>query len=152
MSIAPFGLTFYLGKKNRMNQVTVKAEINASIQDVWEKWTQPAHVMQWNNASDDWHCPSAENDLREGGAFTFVMAAKDGSMSFPFSGIYAHVELHKGLAYAMSDGRKVQVTFESIGNSTIVTEVFDPENIHPVDFQQAGWQAILNNFKSYAEK
>ena len=29
---------------------------------------------------------------------------------------------------------------------------FDPENENPVDMQQAGWQAILNQFKQYAEQ
>jgi hypothetical protein len=29
---------------------------------------------------------------------------------------------------------------------------FDPETENPIELQQAGWQAILNNFKYYAEK
>jgi uncharacterized protein YndB with AHSA1/START domain len=135
-----------------MDKITVSAEVQANLDTVWEMWTAPQHVMQWNNASDDWHCPSAENDLREGGAFTFVMAAKDQSMSFPFGGIYSKVDRLKELQYAMSDGREVRVLFEAVGDAVVVTEWFDPENVHPVDFQQAGWQSILNNFKAYVER
>ena len=46
-----------------MNTITVKAEINSTINIVWDYWTKPEHIMQWNNASPDWHCPNATNDL-----------------------------------------------------------------------------------------
>lgn len=133
------------------NQITVTAAINAPVAKVWQLWTEPAHITQWNSASPDWHTPRAENDLREGGAFSSRMEAKDGSMGFDFGGIYSKVELAKEIAYAMSDGRKVQVLFEAKGDQTIVTEHFDPETENPAELQQAGWQSILDNFKAYVE-
>jgi hypothetical protein len=51
----------------------------------------------------------------------------------------------------MSDGRKVEIHFTANGNDTKVVETFDPETQNPVDFQKAGWQAILDNFKKYTE-
>jgi hypothetical protein len=51
----------------------------------------------------------------------------------------------------LGDGRKVSVLFESIGDETAVTETFDPEDTNSIELQKAGWQAILNNFKNYAE-
>ena len=132
--------------------ITVQATVNAPIAKVWDYWTNPTHITQWNNASDDWHTPSASNDLRVGGRFTSRMEAKDGSAGFDFEGEYTKVEQHMEIAYVMADGRKVQVLFDSTdGKTTTVTETFDPEQINSRELQQQGWQAILNNFKQYTE-
>jgi hypothetical protein len=61
------------------------------------------------------------------------------------------VVINSLIEYSLGTGRKVKVSFSSQGNETLVTETFDPENIHPIDLQKAGWQAILNNFKKYSE-
>lgn len=131
--------------------ITIEATIKAPIDKVWNYWTTPEHIMQWNNASDDWHTPHAVNDLRTGGSFLSTMAAKDGSFSFDFSGVYSDVAQHERIAYSMEDGRKVEVTFSSDGESTTVIETFDPETVNSAEMQKAGWQAILNNFKKYVE-
>jgi len=131
--------------------ITINAIVNAPIEKVWDYWTTPAHIMQWNNASDDWHTPAAENDLRVEGKFSSTMAAKDGSFSFDFGGTYTAVEKHKLIEYVLEDGRKVEIQFSSNGVETSITESFDPETQNPHEMQQAGWQAILNNFKKYTE-
>lgn len=133
-------------------KVTVQAVIQAPVDKVWRYWTEPAHITQWTQASDDWHAPRAENDLRVGGAFTTRMEAKDGSMGFDFGGIYDVVKPHEAIAYTLGDGRKVEIAFVARGDATEVVETFDAESTHPVEFQQAGWQAIMNNFKKYAEQ
>ncbi|MFI0429513.1 SRPBCC family protein [Mariniflexile sp. HMF6888] len=134
------------------NKITVEIVVNTDLQKVWNFWTKPEHIVNWNFASDDWHCPKATNDLRVGGKFSATMASKDGAMSFDFEGVYDEVIELKRIAYAMVDGRQVLVTFEKHGNATTVTEVFDPENQNPLEMQENGWQAILNNFKVYVEK
>jgi uncharacterized protein YndB with AHSA1/START domain len=131
--------------------ITVEATVNADIGRVWTCWTSPDHIVHWNFASDDWHCPRADNDLRTGGKFTAVMASKDGKMSFDFEGIYDEVIEYRKIAYSLSDGRKVTVIFEMTGGKTKVTETFDPENENPAELQRTGWQAILDNFKKYVE-
>lgn len=131
--------------------VTVQSTINAPLHKVWHCWTSPEHITKWCQASDDWHAPYADNDLRIGGNFKTTMAAKDGSFSFDFGGIYTDVEPLKRLAYTMGDGRKVEIIFSEDGNATLVKETFDAENMHPVEVQRDGWQAILNNFKKYTE-
>jgi len=132
--------------------VTVKAIVKAPIEKVWAYWSEPKHITKWCQASDDWHAPQAENDLRKGGTFKTTMAAKDGSFSFDFGGVYDNVQQHKLIEYTMSDNRKVVVTFTPNGNETKISETFDAENTHSVEMQRDGWQAILNNFKSYTEK
>ena len=131
--------------------ITVEATVNAPVEKVWESWSQPEHITQWCNASDDWHSPYADNDLRTGGKFKTTMAAKDGSFSFDFGGTYTDVQEHRFMAYTMDDGRKVSVTFNDRNGVTHITETFEPEAINPIEMQQGGWQAILNSFKKYTE-
>ncbi len=135
-----------------LTKVTVQAVIQAPVDKVWRYWTEPSHITKWNQASEEWHSPRAENDLRVGGKFTTRMEAKDGSMGFDFGGIYDVVKQHGAISYTMGDGRKVDITFVDQGNATMVIETFDAESTHPVEFQQAGWQAIMDSFKGYAEE
>ncbi len=132
-------------------KITVETLISADVKKVWEYYTNPEHITKWNFASNDWHCPSAENDLRVGGKFKSRMEAKDGSFGFDFEGTYDEVVDHKKIAYTMPDSRQVITNFESLGNKTKVTTTFDAENLNPVEMQREGWQAILDNFKNYVE-
>jgi uncharacterized protein YndB with AHSA1/START domain len=133
-------------------ELTVKATVKAPVEKVWEFWTDPNHIVKWNHASDDWHSPYAQNDLRVGGNFLSRMEAKDESCGFDFSGVYDEVQPHKAISYVMGDGRKVKTVFNGQGNFTEITETFDAESVYPIEQQQSGWQAILDNFKKYAEQ
>ncbi len=131
--------------------ITVETTVDAPLKTVWEYWTTPEHIMQWNSASDDWHTPSATVDLREGGTFTSRMEAKDGSMGFDFGGTYTKIVNQQRIEYTMDDGRTVSAVFEEHNGHTHVTETFDPETENSREMQQQGWQTILDNFKNYAE-
>jgi len=131
--------------------ITVEATVQAPVAKVWEYWNQPEHIKQWAFASDDWHVPASENDLRTGGKFSTTMAAKDGSFSFDFGGVYTQVKEHKLIEYTLGDERKVSILFSSIGDATKIVETFEAEDTHSVEMQQSGWQAILDNFKKYTE-
>lgn len=131
--------------------ITVSNTIHAPIEKVWEYWTQPGHIRQWNNASDDWHTPHAENDLRTGGKFLIRMEARDGSAGFDFSGTYDMVKNKESIRYTLGDGRKVDIRFTDNGADTQIEETFDAENQNAIEMQRDGWQAILDNFKKYAE-
>lgn len=132
--------------------ITIETNVLAPVEKVWSHWTEPQHITKWNQASDDWHTPFAENDLRTGGSFKSTMAAKDGSMSFDFGGVYTQVIPHKTIAYTIGDGRKVKVDFFPNGKETRVVESFEVESTNPVEMQRGGWQAILNSFKMYVER
>lgn len=134
-----------------MEPITIEATVAAPKEKVWACYTEPAHVTQWNHASDDWHCPSATNDLRVGGTFVSRMEARDGSVGFDFTGIYDEVAPLSLIRYHMSDGRKVATRFEEKDGATHVVVTFDPESENPIEMQRGGWQAILNNFKKYTE-
>ncbi len=134
------------------NPITIEALVSAPVDQAWTLWNDPEHVVQWNAASPDWHSPAAENDLREGGTFSYRMEARDGSMGFDFGGTYTEVRPGASLAYTLGDGRKVRVEFLPEGARTRIRESFDPESQNPPEMQQAGWQAILDNFAAYAER
>lgn len=131
--------------------ITVENTIDAPVAKVWEFWTKPEHIIKWCNASDDWHTPRAENDLKVGGKFTSRMEAKDGSMGFDFGGVYDAVRTNEYIEYTLGDDRKVKINFSAQGNKTKVVESFEAENTHSIEMQQGGWQAILDNFKKYTE-
>jgi uncharacterized protein YndB with AHSA1/START domain len=131
--------------------ITVENTIDAPVAKVWEFWTKPEHIIKWCNASDDWHTPRAENDLKVGGKFVSRMEAKDGSMGFDFSGVYDAVRTNEYIEYTLGDDRKVKINFTAQGNKTKVVESFEAENTHSIEMQQGGWQAILDNFKKYTE-
>lgn len=130
----------------------VTAFVEGTMEQVWDKWTNPQHIIHWNFASDDWCCPRASNDLVVGGKFNTRMESKDGSMGFDFEGVYTAINPYKQIDYVLADERTISVQFEEVAGGIQVTEIVDPEHENPMEMQQAGWQAILNNFKRYAER
>jgi len=131
--------------------IAIETVVNKARSEVWILFNLPEHITQWNFASDDWRCPRAENDLRVGGRLCSRMEAKDGSFGFDFEGIYDQIARESKLAYTMPDGRKVETSFEDLEEKTKVRTVFDPDTENPSERQRMGWQAILDNFKKYAE-
>lgn len=131
--------------------ITVETKVHAPIDKVWKYWTEPQHITKWTFASDDWHAPNAENDLRVGGKFLTRMEAKDGSFGFDIVGVYDEIRINEFISYTLEDGRKVTVTFISQENNSKVIEAFEAETTHSIEMQKAGWQAILDNFKKYSE-
>jgi len=138
-------------ESNGKQTITIQATIDAPLKKVWEFWTTPDYIIRWNAASHDWHTPWAENDLKVGGHFNFRMEARNGSMGFDFGGIYDAVEIHKLIKYTLGDGRKVKVSFLAKDHHTEIVQSFEPESTNSEALQRSGWQAILDNFKSFAE-
>ena len=132
-------------------QITIEAIISKPIGEVWEKWSLPEHIVNWNHASDDWHTPSAENDFRAGGRFNYRMAARDGSSGFDFWGTYDEIIPGKKVVYTLGDGRKVVNVFTEVDGGVKVVITFDAETTYPLEMQKAGWGSILDNFKKYTE-
>lgn len=128
--------------------VTVQTLIDKPLQEVWDKYTRPEHIVNWNFASNDWHCPKAYNEVKTGGQFSHRMEAKDGSMGFDFEGTYTEVIPLKKLAFNL-EKRKVWTEFTDFNGKVLVSGSFEPEQTHSIYMQRDGWQAILNNFKKY---
>lgn len=131
-------------------RIAVETIVNAPIANVWSAYTTPADIKQWNTASDDWHTTSAAVDLREGGAFSSRMEAKDGSFGFDFAGTYTRIVPYELIAYAFGD-RVAKVEFVQGATGVTVRVTFDAEAEHSEEQQRQGWQAILNNFARHVE-
>ena len=134
---------------SQATKISVQTTADAPVATVWKMWNTPADIMQWNTADPSWHCPSSENDLREGGRFKNRMEAKDGSFGFDFEGTYDNVEVHKEISYIMTDGRKATTRFSEQNGKTIIDTTFDAETENDPELQKQGWQAILDNFGKY---
>lgn len=136
-------------------KITIETTVAAPIEKVWMAWTSPSDITQWNAASDDWCCPAAINDLREGGVFSYRMEASDGSVGFDFEGTYTHVDPPRRLEFSLGDlsddARIVIVEFLEIEEGVVVRETFDAEDIHTAEQQRQGWQSILQRFKRHVE-
>ena len=74
------------------NKITVTATINAEVKKkVWDYYTNPTHIVNWNFADPSWHCPTATNDMKVGGVYKARMEAKDGSFGFDFEAVYNEI-------------------------------------------------------------
>lgn len=131
--------------------ITIGIDLNSSINNVWQKWSNPDDITKWCFASDTWHSPSASNDLRIGGRLNCRMESKDGEFGFDFGGTYTNIIPNELIEFVMDDGRDVSVRFESKANQTHIIESFRPESENALELQKFGWQEILNNFKRYVD-
>ncbi|HBH85440.1 MAG TPA: hypothetical protein DDY34_16790 [Bacteroidales bacterium] len=131
--------------------VNVQTLVKLPVARIWDLWTDPWHIIHWNQASAEWHTARAENDVKKNGRFSYRMEARDGSVGFDFSGEYRKVIKNKSIEYFLDDSRIVSITFSEDNNETLISESFEAEETYPVDYQREGWQSILNNFKNYAE-
>ena len=132
-------------------KISIETFVQSNIGKVWSAWTTPADINQWNAASDDWHNPRSENDLRAGGRFCYRMESKDARMGFDFAGTYTKVVPQKLIEYVLGDNRAVSITFEPVNGGVKVVETFEAENANSAELQRQGWQSILNRFSAYVE-
>lgn len=131
----------------------IKISVTVSVKrsDAWAKWKSVEGIQYWSFASDEWAAEGIENDVRPGGRFRARNFAKDGSAEFIFEWIYDEVDPEHFITSTMPDGRKVRVSFTDVEEGTRIDQAFDPETENPEEFQRAGWQAYLDNFKKFAE-
>ena len=132
-------------------KIAVEAEIAGPLKEVWDAWVTADHITKWNFAIDEWCCPRAEIDLKDGGRFKYRMEAKDESAGFDFEGVFTKVAPQQSLHFELGDDRLVTIEFMQTANGTRVAETFEAEDENSAEQQKQGWQSILNNFKKYVE-
>ncbi|MFN8436541.1 MAG: SRPBCC domain-containing protein [Cytophagales bacterium] len=129
----------------------VATQINAPLNFCWELFSEAIHISKWYSASADWFVPQVKQDFEIGGEFSYTLSAKDHSFSFDYKGYFTEIVNKQIIAYKLADGRNVQIDFKYEDNHTEIIQAFEPEKFNTPEMQIAGWQAILNNFKSYTE-
>ncbi|MEO7014288.1 MAG: SRPBCC domain-containing protein [Dokdonella sp.] len=132
-------------------KILVETLVKSDAETVWNAWTDPEDIKQWNAASDDWHTTSSRVDLQVGGEMSSRMEAKDGSIGFDFTASFTKIELHRLIEFNLEDGRHVRVEFLREANGVRVREAFDADPQNAPDMQRQGWQAILDNFTRHVE-
>ena len=107
--------------------IRVQINVNTDCKTLWKVYTDPKHIVYWNFASADWHCPSAEVDLRVGGTYTARMEANGGRFGFDFAAIYEEIVPHELLVYRIMDGRKVIANFSEVDGVSNLEVLFEGE-------------------------
>ena len=142
-----------------MTKISVSTKVYASLQQV--RTSRNTNQTKRYFASPERHCPQASNDLTIGGIINIRMEAKDGSFGFDMIGQYTHIEPMSEIIYKLGEikdnfidsGREVVTQFLEDGSCgcVSVTQTFDAEKNSPLELQQQGRQAILDNFKTVCE-
>ena len=116
---------------------------------VWKAYTDPKHIVKWMFAKD-WETPSAETDVRPGGAFTMRMRPADHSEEgFVFDGKYREAVKPERLIQDLSDGRVITTTFEDQKGKTKVT--LSVEMAESEEQERTGYSQILENLAKHVE-
>jgi uncharacterized protein YndB with AHSA1/START domain len=134
------------------NPITIQVLVPASPMEAWDDFTTPTAIMQWNQASPEWRCPSASVELKVGGKHVARMEARDGSFGFDFEGVYEEVDAPRAITLCLGDGRRARTTFVVEGEGTRVATTFDPDSDNPAEMQRTGWQAILDSYAAYVRR
>src|SRR3954464_13913209 len=104
-------------------KIIVETNVRAPIERVWQAYTTPDDIVQWNAASDDWHTTKSSVDLRVGGAFSSRMEAKNGSVGFDFAGTYTNVVPNRLIEYSFGD-RAARIEFNEVPEGVSVRVSF----------------------------
>lgn len=130
----------------------ISINVQASMQNIWLAWTQEHQVSKWFIGSPDWFVPNVQMELGQDLEFTILMAAKDGSVKFPFKGTFTKIVDSQFIQYYTEDGRKVDTYFIENDESITIHQEIEAEASNPYETQKQGWLTILNNFKTYVEE
>lgn len=139
-------------KPMKAKKITVETLVPLPVEKVWILWTSPEHITKWNFASPQPDSQKAEIELHAGGKFRYRIEARDGSAGFDFEGTLEEISPKKYIKYRMDDGRKAEVVFKPVDNATFIEKSFDPETESSIEMQRDSWQAVLENFRKYAER
>lgn len=133
-------------------RITVEITIKAPLEAVWESWTKPSIIQQWNGVSQDWYCTVADIDLHEGGHFNYRLEHQSDQHSFSVNGTFTRIKLLRLIHYKLDDDRSVEIEFiEQADHSIRITQTFDPSPDTSPQAQQDKWQDIMRYFKKVVE-
>jgi uncharacterized protein YndB with AHSA1/START domain len=112
-----------------IKEVTLERTYDASLQTVWEAWTDPEMLKQWWGP-DNVTIPECEVDLRVGGTFYIVMEAGEAMGRYkgtlwPMRAEFTAVVPHSKLSYtaqAWTEGAKEETAIDQTTEITLTEE------------------------------
>lgn len=109
------------------SELTITRLLNAPQELVFEAWTKAEHLEKWWGP-DGFSTTTHEIDVRPGGIWRFIMHGPDGT-DFPNKIQFTEVVKPSRLSYKHDDDGaptdirfRVTVTFEQVGDQTLVTQ------------------------------
>jgi uncharacterized protein YndB with AHSA1/START domain len=144
---------------NQENTVLmVQRTINASAERLFDAWTKPELMKKWFRATEKMSTPSAEADLKVGGAWRVLMVTSKGK-DCPTNGHYKVVDRPNKLVFTWHP-------FEQADYETTVTLIFKKVSDNVTDLtltheglrneqdrtdHNNGWNGCLDMLKKYSE-
>jgi uncharacterized protein YndB with AHSA1/START domain len=130
--------------------VRIERTFRASIEHVFDAWTDPEVMRRWFHCEPDWDTPDAEVDLRVGGKVRVVMRKPDGT-EVEAHGEYTLIDRPHRLEMTWtfdddpSNQQLIELTFsESAGSTTVLLVNSGISTNERRDAQDEGWHGCLD--------
>lgn len=135
----------------------IERTYQAPVEAVFEAWTSEEVMRRWFHGKRAWETPTAEVDLRLGGAVRVVMRNPEEGAEYGGGGHYTEIDPPHRLAFTWawdSDGREslIELDFEEVEGATTVrlthSGLRDAETVRD---HEEGWSNCLANLGQVLE-
>jgi uncharacterized protein YndB with AHSA1/START domain len=134
------------------HMIRLKRVFDAPKAEIFESWTQPAHVTCWWDPAGE-PLTACEIDLRPGGAFKFVTK---GQPDMAFAGTYSEIAPPDRLVFEAMDALGRVVLREVAGRTHMTVEIECRSAEHLDQYLKmgvdVGTSQTLDNLVAYAER
>jgi uncharacterized protein YndB with AHSA1/START domain len=132
----------------------IERTFEAPAEDVFDAWTSEEVLKRWLHADPDWETPSAEVDLRVGGALRIVMRDPAAGADHSASGEYMAIDRPKRLAFTWTwdhdpdNTMLIELEFtERDGRTTVVMVNSGLPTEKDRNEHERGWHACYDNLE-----
>jgi|SRR5665213_1333550 len=137
--------------------LVVRRRINSTPEKLFDAWTQPEFLVHWWGP-EGVVCPTAEVDLRVGGAYRLANRFPDGTVVW-IAGLFEEIDRPRRLMYTWKlesqEGpvERVTVCFEVHGTATEVVITHERiSNEAARKSHERGWVGCLDSLVRYIEQ
>lgn len=137
----------------RKPSLTLKRQLKAPPEKVYEAWTQPEQMIRWWGVTPHQNKPIAETDLRVGGRFRVQFWGQSGE-HHSVSGLYKEIVPNRKLVFTWSwqstpeSQSQVTIDIKPANDGSLLTlthEQFISEKVR--DDHGVGWGYALDNLE-----
>lgn len=137
-------------------RLEIERTLNASVEDVFNAWTDAAALPQWFCPSNDYRPLDFAADPRPGGAYRMGMEHIETGKKHIVGGVYQTVEKPNKLVFSWKweeEGAQeslVTLTLKPDGDKTLMRVVHENfENQESRDAHQQGWTGCLDRLQAH---
>jgi uncharacterized protein YndB with AHSA1/START domain len=125
--------------------ITITRVFDASREDVWREWTEPAAFADWYGGADAEVPPETVSmDVRPGGRWRLTMFAGPGRREIRWKGEYREVEAPERLVFTVTDQpgedayELVTVVLADLGDGRTEMTFTQGDSLPPEVYERAG--------------